>query len=204
MTVDLPAPVAPTSATVPPAGIDQVDVVQHRLVGVVAEGHVAELDLSAHVGQVDGVRRVEHVGVGVEHRVDLLHRGHRRLERVVELAELLQRVEEAVQVADEGDQHADLERVAADQRAAVPEDDDDGDRRDELDEREVQAALHDGARVDVAVGGVGDLQPLVVALLAAERLEHADPRDRLLQVGAHVADLVAHLGVGARRARAEA
>ncbi len=104
------------------------------LLGVVAEGHVAQLHLAAHVGQGDGVGGVEHVGLGVEHGVDLLHRGHRRLEGVVELAELLQRVEEAVQVADEGHQHADLEGVAADERAAVPEHDDDGRRRQELDE----------------------------------------------------------------------
>ena len=157
----------------------------------------------ARVRQVHRVRSVEHVRVGVDHRVDLLHRGHRRLEGVVELAELLQRVEEAVQVRDERHKHTDLKRVAADQRAAVPEDDDDGDCGDELHEREVQAALYDGAHVDVAVSGVGHLEPLVVALLAAEGLEHANPGDGLLQVRAHVADLVADLGVGARRPRAE-
>ena len=176
---------------------DQVDVVQHRVVGVVPEGDAAELDLPAGIRQVDGVRRIQHVRVGVEHCVDLLHCRHRRLEGVVELAELLQRVEEAVQVGDEGDEHADLQRLVGDQRAAVPEDDDHGDPGHELDEGEVEAALHDGAHVDVAVGGVGDLQPFVVALLAAERLEHAHPRDRLLQVRAHVADLVADLSVGA-------
>ena len=158
MTVDLPAPVAPTSATVLPAGMRQVHVVQHGLLRVVAEGHAAKLHLAAHVRQVDGVGGVEHVGLGVEHRVDLLHRGHRRLEGVVELAELLQRVEEAVQVADERHQHADLEGVAADESAAVPEHDDHGDGRQELHEGEVEAALHDGAHVDVAVGGVGDVE----------------------------------------------
>ena len=78
-----------------------------------------------------------------------------------------------------------------------------GDRRHELDEREVHAALHDGAVVDVAVPGVGHREAVVVALLAAEGLEHAHPRDGLLQVRAHVADLVADLGVGARRPGAE-
>ena len=139
-----------------PAGRDdQVDVVQHGLVRVVAEGDVAELDLPVRVRQVHGIGCIEHVGVGVDHRVDLLDRRHRGLEGVVELAELLQRVEEAVQVGDEGHEHADLQRLAADEGAAVPDDDGCRDRRHELDEREVHSALHDGPVVHVAVGGVG-------------------------------------------------
>ena len=75
---------------------------------VVREGDVTELQVAVHVRQRLRVRRILQVGLRVQHGVDLAHRRHAGLERVVELAELLHRVEEHVQVPDEGDQDADL------------------------------------------------------------------------------------------------
>ena len=74
----------------------KLDVVQH-VAAAVAEAHVGEVrprPRTSGSGRASGASL--QVGIGVEHRVDLLHGRHRRLEGVVELGELLDRVEEAV------------------------------------------------------------------------------------------------------------
>jgi hypothetical protein len=177
--------------------------VEHVDAFVIGEGHVLELDLAARVGQRHGVGRIDHVGLGVEHREDLLHGRHRRLEGVVELRELLHRVEEAAQVGGEGDEHADLQRRLRNQVAAVPEHDDHAERREELDEREVEAALHDRLHVHVTVLGVARAQLFVVRRFAAEGEQHTRAGNGFLQVGVDVGDLVAEQRVGARGVRAK-
>ena len=51
------------------------------------------------------------LGLGVEHRGDLLHRRARRLHLPVQVGELLERLEHEREQADRGDQRADLERA---------------------------------------------------------------------------------------------
>ena len=97
----------------------QVDVAQRpiirprspplRLVGV-GEPDALHLDLAADLTRVDGPGRVDHVRSGVEQVEDLVERRHPLLVGRVELGELLDRFEEGRQVADEGDDHADLDR----------------------------------------------------------------------------------------------
>ena len=65
--VVLPAPVAPTTATVWPAGIAQVEVVQHGAVAV-AELHALEADLAVRRGRAaSGSIGLGHAGRLVEH-----------------------------------------------------------------------------------------------------------------------------------------
>ena len=63
---------------------------------------------------------IPHVGRRVEQAEDLLQRGRALLIRRVQVRELLDRVEEALQVADEGDEHADRD-VAVDRLIAAIE-----------------------------------------------------------------------------------
>ena len=93
--------------------------------------------------------------------------------------------------------------MAARQSASIPENDHHGDPRHELHEGEEEAALHHGAVVDVAVRRVGRGERGVVALFAAEGVQHAHARERLLQAGGHVADAIAHQRVGDRRTGAK-
>ena len=75
----------------------------------VAEPDALEVDLAADLAGVDRVRAVDDVGLGVEQVEDLVERRHPLLVGRVELADLLDRVEERLQVADERDQDADLD-----------------------------------------------------------------------------------------------
>ncbi len=86
---------------------------------------------------------VLHLGLLVHHVHDLVQRGDGREERVVQLGELLHRVEEVRQVEHEGEQRPDQDLVVEEEVAAEPEDDRDRDRREKVDEREVQAVQDD-------------------------------------------------------------
>ena len=165
----------------------------------VAEAHVAQLDLAAQASEVDGVRRVDEVGLLVEQLEDLVERGHARLVGRVELRELLDRVEEEVQRGDEADDDADLD-VAVDRlQAAVQEDRDRRQRAEQLDGREVRRVEVDGRHVHVAVALVELVEAPDVARLLAERAHDADPRQRLLQVGRDRPDRRPRLRVRVRR-----
>ena len=96
------------------AGLDgEVDVLQHRLVGLVGEGDAAQLDAAVDPAHRRGVGGVDDARLGVQQLQHLLAAGHRRLHGGVELAELLDRLEEAADVGQEGDDHADRDRVPA-------------------------------------------------------------------------------------------
>ena len=87
---------------------------------------------------------------------DLVQRRRRREERVVELRELLHRVEEVLDVEHEGEERSERDVALEVEVAAVAEDDRERDRREQVDEREVEAVEDDGLHVRVAVA-LGDL-----------------------------------------------
>ena len=80
---------------------------QHLRAGRVLEADVVEADVAAHALEVGRVVGVGHLRLLAEHVHDLVQRGHGREERAVELRELLHRVEEVRQVAEERGQDAD-------------------------------------------------------------------------------------------------
>ena len=122
-----------------PGGDVEVDPVQHLGSRGVAEANALEADVTLDPVELARVRLVADLGLLVHHVHDLVERGHGREERVVELRELLDRVEEVRQVEDEGEQRADGEAAAEDEIAAVADDDRRRERRQEVDEREVEA-----------------------------------------------------------------
>ena len=165
----------------------------------VAEGDVLEADLAADALEGDGVGAVGELGRDVEQLEDLVERRHARLVGRVDLRELSDGVEEAVERSDEADEHADLD-VAVDRLAAADhEDADGGDGRHELDGREVGRVEVDGDEVGVAVDVVELGEARAVARLLGEGPHDADARQRLLQVGGDGADRLAcaPVGVGA-------
>ena len=114
----------------------EADILEHRLVAPVAEGDIAELDRAVHVGrQRHGVVLVLHVDSDVEHLGDAVAGGHGPLHDAVLHGERADRVEEALDVEEEGDHHADIERVPGDQPAADGDDDRHGRAGQRVDDR---------------------------------------------------------------------
>ena len=103
--VDLPAPVGPTKPTVSPGANAQVHAVRSTGdAGSVAEGHALENDVTRDGRELDRVRGLRHGRLGGEELAELGDRGLTLLVGVVELHELLDRLEERVEVEDECDQ----------------------------------------------------------------------------------------------------
>ena len=164
----------------------------------VAEPHAVELDVAADRAQLGRPARVAHVGLGVEQVEDLVDRGHPLLVGRVQVRELLDRVEEALQVADERDQHADRDVAVERPVAAVQHDHRGADRGQELDAGEVGGVQLDGAVVGGAVLVVQLRKALLVARLLAERAHDPHAGEGLLQVRGDVRDPLPH---GPERAR---
>ncbi len=148
-------------------------------------------------------RPVDDLGLLVEHADDLVQRRRRREERVVELRELLDGVEEVVHVEHEGEQRPERERVVEVEVAAVAEHDREGERREEADEREVEGVQDDRLHVRVAIVARNRAEVLRGALLAYERLHHPHPRDVLGERRRYEPESLPHVRIGASRARPE-
>ena len=98
------------------------DAVEHLgPAGRIREAHVLERHVAADRRQVAGVGRIGERRLGVEHREDVVERRRRRQERLVELRELLHRVEEVGQEPDEDEEAARRQVPVEDERAAVAE-----------------------------------------------------------------------------------
>ena len=107
-----PAPVWPTSATVVPAGTSRSMPVQHLGAAAVGEAHVLEADVPVDLAAARlAPGRVDDLGLLVEDVDDLVERRGRGEERVVELRQLLHRVEEVRHVEHEGEQRPDRHRA---------------------------------------------------------------------------------------------
>ena len=140
---------------------------------------------------------VDHVGRGVEQVEDLVQRRHALLVGRVELGELLDRFEEDRQVADEGDDRADLDRAVDRLGAAVEQDRRGADRGQQFDPREVGGVEEDRPHVRLAVGLVELGHRRRVPRLLAEAAHHPHAAQGLLQVAGDRADPLPGFPVGA-------
>ena len=181
----------------------EVDPVQHLGARAVAEPDVLPADMAVDPVEVPCVRLVADLGLLVHHVHDVVERGDRGQERVVELRELLDGVEEVRDVEDEREQRADHEAPAEDEVAAVAEHDRGRERREEVDEREVEAVQDDRLLVRLAVVGVDGPEVPLVRPLAAERLDDAHAADVLGERGRDESEPLPYGAVGAGRADAE-
>ena len=154
----------------------EVEVVQHVRKLAVAEADVLEADVASDLRQLAGVRRVDDVRLLVEDGGDAIERCGRGEERVVELRELLHRVEEVREVEHEGDERSRRHLALDDQPAADAEDDRGRDRREDVDGREVDAVEDDRLVVRLAVALVHAAERRLARGLARERLDDAHAR----------------------------
>ena len=123
--------------------------------------------------------RLGHRGRLLQHPRDLLQRRRGRLERVVELREVLQRVEEPLQVEQERGQHADLDVPVHHPQPAVEQDRARGEVADQRDRRGVHRDQPGRTQRRRGVAPVQLGEDLLVTALAAERLDGADAAERL-------------------------
>ena len=102
--VDLPAPLGPTSASTSPARTSQIDIVQDLMFALfrrVREAHILELNELLKPLKRDRVRPLLHVVLGVEEGEDRRRCAHGLLEAVVEVSELAHRIVELEEHNDE-------------------------------------------------------------------------------------------------------
>ena len=186
-----------------PGGDVEVDSVQHLGARRRSRSGRPRSGRGPRSGRAPGVRLVADLGLLVHHVHDLVERRDRREERVVELRELLDGVEEVRQVEDEREERADREAAAEDEIAAVAEHDRGRERREEVDEREVEPVQEDRLLVRLAVVRVDLAEVPLVRPLAPERLDDAHATDVLGERRRDEAEPLPNCAVGAGRADAE-
>ena len=143
-------------------------------------------------GSSRGAVLVVDLGLGVEHRGDLLHRRTGRLHLPVQVGELLERLEDEREQADRGDQRADLERAVLVRPRAEAEHGDARDRAEELDRREEERVELLRVRVRGEVLSVEVVELVAEVALAVVGLDHGHPRDRLGELRRDGRDPLAH------------
>src|SRR5579862_933553 len=207
--VDLPAPVWPTSATVVPAGTSRSMPCSTSSPVSPPRSPYANrtwLKFTWPAMWPRGFAPGRSATSGCSSRTPMiLSRAAVAEERVVELRELLDRVEEVVDVEHEGEEGRQLRvrRVLEVAVAAVAEHDGEGESREEADEREVDRVEDDGLHVRVAVAACDRAEVVGRQLLPRERLHHPHPRDVLGERRRDEAEPLPHVRVGARRAGPE-
>ncbi len=119
-------------------------------------------------------------GCSVEQLEDALAGGHGGLQDVVFVAQVLNGPPEALRILDEHGQHADGDRAGEDAEAATPDDQRNGDGREQFDCRVVERVGKDGVFEGDHVQAVDVFKVVVGALLAIEELHHAHAADVFL------------------------
>jgi hypothetical protein len=154
----------------------------------VVEPYVLERDRDPLVGLKRARVRVrQHLrrrragGLRVEQQEDPLRRGHRLLQRVELVGQVLQRLVESPQELEERRHHAHAQRADADAVGTRHEQDGQRERSEELDRRKVERIDRDRTQMRVEMPSVQRLEPASFVLLAAEQLHDAHAGDPLLQ-----------------------
>ena len=164
----------------------RLDVVQHRLLRVVAEGDVLEIDVTLNGRQLDGLVGLQHGRRGVEETAQLDDRGRSLLEQVVLLHQQQHWPEESVEIEEEGDQGADGQLVMGNHHAADAQDGGLTEIADELSPGSVDGVDLGGVQIGVPVGADHVAVVQHVVALAVVGGDDAHPVEGLGQVGEHV------------------
>ncbi len=151
----------------------------------------------------DRMLRILDAGLLGQHARDLLQRRRRGLEGVEELRDLLHRLEEDPQIQQERRQRAERHLALQHPVTAVQQHHSGGDVADQPDARHEDGQQLEGPLVDglVLVGDV--FEDLLVARLAAVRLDRLDAGHGLDELHDHQRGALAHLQVRLRRLSAE-
>ncbi len=171
----------------------EVESVEHGRPPPVAEGHPLEAHRARAVGQRTGVRNVGDRGIGREDRVDATRGRGRAGQLADEHADHAQRPDQHDHVEVRRDDVADREVVVQHLVAAVPEDADEPERRQQVDERhEVGAQPRAVHRAVVDAVGLFR-EPTALQALDAETLHDAHTGDALLDDARDVGELLLQL-----------
>ena len=193
--VVLPAPDAPTRATVSPGRDVEADAVEDVAVGVgrrrvllergdrrvgrrrVAEAHVVERHPPDRLDEVDGAGPLADRLVRVEHLEDPLEADHRRHQVDPGVRQPGQRLVHAGDEGGEGDERARRQLAGHDEVAADAVDRRRADGADEAEGDEEHPSVHRRADAGVADAGGVALEGVVLAPVVAEQLDEHRPGD---------------------------
>src|SRR5881275_500880 len=106
------------------------ETLEHGGTAIVTKGDVLERDLPTHPAQYPGAWSLPHLGVGVEHLEDAVHRGQAAGDDQVELRESLYRLVEQPEVGVERHERSDRESTGEHFEGTKPEHQDRPDRRE--------------------------------------------------------------------------
>ncbi len=148
--------------------------------GAVAEADAGELDLAAQPAEVDGVRRVGDGRLAVEQLEDPVHPGPRLLRHHHQAGQLASGRQQLGDVGGEGEKRAQAQVVAQRQPAAEGQDGHLPDRGDRLEQRLVARLQPHGPHLGSVQDPAGLGDPFQFVLFLAERLDHADAVDVLV------------------------
>ena len=182
----MPAPDGPTKATVSPALIVQVDILQHRPVRSVTEADIARSE-SRRAGPTSTASgRIDDIGFGIEQFGVAAETGDPLGVDLEHGVDLFDRAEEDIDQEQEADEPAVGQLAVQDEIGA-------GDHHDHLRQPHAEVAERHagghhpvGFQLGLAIAGVvaGEEPPLVV--LVGERLDDADAADVLLDPGVEI------------------
>ena len=166
----------------------EIEVVQHRAVGVVAERHALEAQVAAAGRKLQRRRRIGDLGALVEDLEDALARGDGALVLPDPHADHAQRPDQDREVEVVGDEAAQREMAVDHEQAADEDDHREGELRQEVEQRAV--ARLDPRRVELALEHplVAHGEALTLGVLLREGLDDAHSDDRLLRLRRDIGD----------------
>ncbi len=159
----------------------KADVAQHRDAVDVAEGDVLELDRAVDALGIERARPVTDVDRHVQDLEDPLPRRHGPLHDAVLHGERPDRVEEALDVEQEGDHHAEVELAAQHRDAADHDHDAHGGAGQRVDDRDHDLGEPGAAQLGIQIVRDLLLEQLEVDRLAPHALHGADAMDAFRQ-----------------------
>ena len=171
-----------------PAGNLEIQVVQHRATGVVAERHALEAQVAAAGRKLHGRRRIGDLGVLVEHLEDALAGGHGALVLPDPHADHAQRPDQDREVEVVGDEAAQREMAVDHEQAADEDDHREGELRQEVEQRAVARLDARGVELALEHPLVAPGEALTLGVLLREGLDDAHSDDRLLRLRRDVGD----------------
>ena len=147
---------------------------------MIGKPHVLEFDGSLKLSRHAGLWIILDRRRSIEQGKDPLRWRHGRLHDVVLLGQIADRLIHTLNILDEGDDDAGLDRLLQNQSSPVPEEQTEGQRAKDLDDRKKHRVVLHAAQQDIAIAVIDVLEAVVHLRLLAESLNSSDSGDVLL------------------------
>ena len=158
---------------------------QHRRVLAVVEIHPPQRNLPLDRPHWLAICRVGHIGVGVEQTQHPFTAGHGLLHGGVKLAQVLDRLEEAGDVGQKGDQHPQRHPFVDDRAPTKPEDNRRRHHAQKLDRGQEEKGERHGRHTGIAIGAVDAIKTLLRGIFLGKGLDHLHAGNIFGQVAHH-------------------